>query len=67
MKALKIVVVAGFAAAVTMGALAVGCGPQKTYCPQTMSGQCNTQDTGVMPPAPDAGAGESIILNDDAN
>jgi hypothetical protein len=59
-------IVLGFAGvAVVAGALAVGCGPQKAYCPQFMSGQCVDQDTGVAPPPMDAGAGESTIINDD--
>ena len=51
--------------AVMAGALAVGCGPQKSYCPRTMSGLCEEQDTGVAPPPVDSGQGESIIINDD--
>lgn len=47
------------------GALAVGCGPQKAYCPQSSTGQCLDQDTGVAPPPPEAGAGESVVIGGD--
>jgi len=51
--------------AILAGALAVGCGPQKSYCPQTMSGQCVNQDTGVAPPPVDSGSGEATVITGD--
>ena len=47
------------------GVLAVGCGPQKPYCPQTSTGQCNEQDTGTAPPPEDAAPGEAIVIGGD--
>jgi hypothetical protein len=64
MKFLTIVIgVAGVA--VVAGALALGCGPQKAYCPQFSTGQCINQDTGTAPPGEDAGPSESTILGAD--
>ncbi|HET6148376.1 MAG TPA: hypothetical protein VFH68_12660 [Polyangia bacterium] len=58
-------IVVGFAgAAIIAGALAVGCGPQKAYCPQTSTGQCVNQDTGIVQPPPeDASDGGAVILD----
>ena len=48
-----------------VGAVAVGCGPQKAYCPNAMSGLCEA-DAGSAPPMPDTGlGGESVVIGTD--
>jgi hypothetical protein len=64
MKFLTIVIgMAGVAA--IAGALAVGCGPKKAYCPQFSTGQCVDQDTGMATGTGGTGAGDATILGDD--
>jgi hypothetical protein len=54
-----------FGVAVIAGAVAVGCGPKKAYCPQNQNGICAEGDAGVAPPAEDAGSGggETIVIS----
>jgi hypothetical protein len=42
-------------AAIALGAVAVGCGPQKKFCPQSTNGVC---------PTPMDASGESIYIMD---
>jgi hypothetical protein len=55
------------AVAAAVAGVAVGCGPQKDYCPDNTTGQCIDAGTSMPPPEMDAGIGESIIINEDAN
>jgi hypothetical protein len=61
MKVLMIVL----AVAAGIAGLAVGCGPQKDYCPDNTTGQCIDAGNMMPPPMPDSGIGESIIINED--
>jgi hypothetical protein len=55
------------AVAAAVGGLAVGCGPQKAYCPDNSTGQCIDGGSNMPPPGDDAGlGGEAIVINDDA-
>jgi hypothetical protein len=57
----------GFAGvAVISGALAVGCGPKKEYCPRSSTGQCIDQDTGVAPTGLGGSSGDATIIVEDA-
>jgi len=54
------------AVAAAVGGLAVGCGPQKAYCPEMSTGQCIDGGSNMPPPGDDAGMGESIIIGEDS-
>jgi len=64
MKLLTIVLTIAGVATIS-GAFAVGCGPKKQYCPENSTGLCNDASTGMMPPPPDSGLGEAVVINDD--
>jgi hypothetical protein len=55
------------AVAAAVAGVAVGCGPQKDYCPDNTTGQCIDAGSNMPPPPVDAGIGESVIITDDAS